>query len=278
MVRALGLAAALVMVLAVTSCGQDAEPPSAEPPPIVIPTYGTAKPAADCSQSDLKLPAVAGDEGVVLEASTDDTGTSLLLKNTGNLSVLVVPDPDWSTRVTTAPLANPTDAASKAALIAVTRAGGLQTVRELPVGMPQSQVFIVPPQWAVCGLTDDVSKVAGLRYLREKTTSAEYFLVKALADQAYARSKPPSAQKLNRTLLTCARGTQQLLKESPDLPDIELYAQVLDRESACRTSFKSLLSISERTTQQTVTRLLNLLERAPRLLENTTLLQALAHR
>ena len=191
--------------------------------------------------------------------------------------MLVVPDADWSTRVTTAPSANPTDAASRAALIAVTRAGGLQTVRELPVGIPQSQVFIVPPQWAVCGLTDDVGKVAGLRYLREKTTSAEYFLVKALADQAYAGSKP-SAQKVNRTLLTCARGTQQLLKEQPDLPDIELYAQVLDRESACRTSFKALLSTSERTTQQTVTRLLNLLERSPRLLENSTLLEALAHR
>lgn len=265
------------MVLAAASCGPEADTPVAEPTPIVVPTFTTLKPAADCSGSDLELPAVAGDEGVLLEASTDDSGTSLLLKNTGNLSVLVVPDADWSTRVTTAPSANPTDAASRAALIAVTRAGGLQTVRELPVGIPQSQVFIVPPQWAVCGLTDDVGKVAGLRYLREKTTSAEYFLVKALADQAYARSKP-SAQKVNRTLLTCARGTQQLLKEQPDLPDIELYAQVLDRESACRTSFKALLSTSERITQQTVTRLLNLLERSPRLLENSTLLEALAHR
>ncbi|MFI7063105.1 hypothetical protein ACIBL3_19135 [Kribbella sp. NPDC050124] len=276
MVRALGFVAALIMVLAVAGCGQEEEPTSAEPLPIAVPTFSTLKPAVDCAGSDLKLPAVAGDEGVLLEASTDDSGTSLLLKNTGNLSVLVVPDADWSTRVTSAPTANPTDAASKAALIAVTRAGGLQSVHELPVGIPLSQVFIVPPQWAVCGLTDDAGKVAGLRFLREKSTSAEYFLVKALADQAYAGSKP-SAQKLNRTLLTCARGTQQLLKEHPDLPDIELYAQVLDRESDCRTSFKSVLSLNERTTQQTVTRLLNLLERSPRLLENTTLHQAFAH-
>jgi hypothetical protein len=49
----------------------------------------------------------------LLEASTDDTGTSLLLKNTGSLSVLVIPDAGWTTRVTTAPHANPTDPSSR---------------------------------------------------------------------------------------------------------------------------------------------------------------------
>jgi len=213
----------------------------------------------------------------LLEASTDDTGTSLLLKNTGSLSVLVIPDAGWTTRVTIAPHANPTDAASKAALAAVAGAGGLQTVTELPPGIPQSQVFIVPPDWAVCGLTDNVQNVASLRYLRDKATSAEYFVAKGLADQVIARSMPP-AKKTSQTLLNCAKGTQQLLKERADLQDVALYAELLNTESACRSSFKALLSNDERATQQTSSRLLNLLERAPRLLENTRLFLALAHR
>ena len=275
--RGLGISAAVMVIVAAAGCASEAEPPVAEPPPIVTPTFSTLKPAADCSKSDVELPPVSGDEGVLLAASTDDTGTSLLLKNTGSLSVLVIPDSAWTTRVTAAPYANPSDAASKAALSAVTRAGGLQAVRELPTGIPLSQVFIVPPQWAVCGLTDDVSKVASLRYLRDKTTSAEYFVAKGLADQVISRFTPP-AKKTSQTLLNCAKGTQQLLKERGGLRDIELYAELLSTEGACRSSFKALLSNDERATQQTSSRILNLLERAPRLLENTRLLLALAHR
>ena len=274
--RAWVMTAVAIMVVA-AGCASEEDPPVGEQPPIVMPTFATVKAAVDCSGSDLVLPPVSGDEGVLLEASTDDTGTSLLLKNTGSLSVLVIPDAGWTTRVTTAPHANPTDAASKAALAAVAGAGGLQTVTELPPGIPQSQVFIVPPDWAVCGLTDNVQNVASLRYLRDKATSAEYFVAKGLADQVIARSMPP-AKKTSQTLLNCAKGTQQLLKERADLQDVALYAELLNTESACRSSFKALLSNDERATQQTSSRLLNLLERAPRLLENTRLFLALAHR
>ncbi|MFG1819269.1 hypothetical protein ACGFIF_36285 [Kribbella sp. NPDC049174] len=275
--RAWGMAALAVMVVAAAGCGSEEEAPIGTQPPIVTPTFATVKPAADCSGSDLVLPPVSGDEGVSLEASTDDTGTSLLLKNTGSLSVLVIPDAEWTTRVIAAPHANPTDAASKAALAAVAGAGGLQAVTELPPGIPQSQVFIVPPEWAVCGLTDDVRNVASLRYLRDKTTSAEYFVAKGLADQVLARFTPP-AKKTSQTLLNCAKGTQQLLKERADLEDVALYAELLNTEGACRSSVKALLSNDERATQQTSSRILNLLERAPRLLENTRLFLALAHR
>lgn len=272
MVRALWLSAAVILVVA--GCGSEEEPSEADSAPIVVPTFSTAaKPAADCFRSDLTLPVIASDEGVVLEASTDDTGTSLLLKNAGTMTVLVIPDEDWSTRVTTAPHANPTDAASKAALVAVNRAGGLQSVEELPVGIPASQVFVVPPQWAICGLTDDASKVASLRYLRDRTTSAEYFVTKGLADQLLARKKQP-----NQTLLRCARETQQLLKTRPDLQDLALYTELLTKETGCRSSLKALLSDSERTTEQTSTRVLDSLQLAPSLPKNPQPAQAFAHR
>jgi hypothetical protein len=275
--RAWGITAVLTVVLAAAGCGRETEVPAGEATPIRTPTYSPLKPATDCTGSDIELAPVSGMDGVRLEASTDQTGTSLLLRNTGSLSVLVVPDAYWRTRLTSAPYANPTDAASNAALAAVTRAGGLTAVTELPARIPLGQVFIVPPQWAVCGLTDDVREVATVRYLRDKTTSAEYFVAKGLADQLYARftSLP---QKTGQTLISCAKGMQQILKERIDLADIELYAQLLSTETTCRASFKALLSNDERATQQTSTRLLNLLERTPRLLENTRLFLALAQR
>ncbi len=273
--RVLGIAAVVMAVLAAAGCGSESEVPVGEPPPIVTPTYSPLQPATDCSGSDVPLGTVAGMDGVRLEASTDETGTSLLLTNTGSLSVLVVPDAYWRTRLTEAPHANPTDAASKAALAAVIRAGGLSGVTELPARIPMTQVFIVPPQWAVCGLTDDVREVASVRYLRDKTTSAEYFVAKSLADQLVSRVTPPS-QKTTQTLLSCAKGTQRLLKERIELRDIELYAELLETETACRSSVKTLLSNDERATQRTSSRILNLLERSPRLLENTKLFLALA--
>ncbi|MEI8410755.1 MULTISPECIES: hypothetical protein [unclassified Kribbella] len=272
--RALAITAVVIAVLAAAGCAGVEEVPLGEPP-IVTPTYSPLGPATSCEDSDIELRPVAGMDGVRLEASTDETGTSLLLRNTGSLSVLVVPDAYWRTRLTEAPHANPTDPASKAALAAVVRAGGLSAVTELPARIPLTQVFVVPPQWAVCGLTDDVREVASVRYLRDKATSAEYFVAKSVADQVVSRTTP-ATQKTGQTLLSCARGTQQLLKERVDLRDIELYAELLKTESACRSSVKTLLSNDERATQRASSRILNLLERGPRLLENTKLFLALA--
>jgi hypothetical protein len=273
--RAWVITAVLVVVAAAAGCAGEEEAPVGEPSLIVTPTSSPLEPATDCLGSDIELGPVAGMDGVRLEASTDETGTSLLLKNTGSLSVLVIPDAYWRTRLTEAPHANPTDAASTAALAAVARAGGLTAVTQLPARIPLTQVFIVPPQWAVCGLTDDVREVASVRYLRDKTTSAEYFVAKSLADQLVSRATPAS-QKTGQTLLSCAKGTQRLLKERIELRDIELYAELLQTETACRSSVKTLLSNDERATQRTSSRILNLLERAPRLLENTKLFLALA--
>jgi hypothetical protein len=271
--------AMVIAAVAVASCssakGADLGDGTAVPTPsIVIPrTPAVLKPAADCSQSTVPLGPESGMDGVRLEAGTDPTHTSLLLKNTGSLSVIVVPDATFTSRLVTAPYANPTDRASMAALIAVTNSGPLGPDRGLPAYVSPTQVFIVPPQWAVCALTDDIHKAARVRYLRDKVSSAEYFVAKGLADQLLSRFE---SNKAKPTLIKCVKNTLQVLRAEPDLADIELYAEILGAESSCRAGYKALLGQDERATQRTGSTIMNTLERTPRLLETTRLFEALA--
>lgn len=266
-VAVLGLVAGCSSAVGADESGGDTVTPLVSPPS----KPAALRPAANCFKSDVPLEPASAMDGVRLDASTDVTQTSLLLKNTGLLSVVVIPDEGWTTRLTAARHANPTDPASVAALAAVVGSGSLGAVTELPTGFPFSQAVIVPPGWAVCALSDDVREAASVRYLRDKTSSAEYFVVKGLADQLVSHTKRPGT-----TLLECAKSTLQLLKERPDLGDIQLYAEVLGAESACRASYKALLSNDERAAQRTSTTVLNLLERTPQLLETTRLFAALA--
>ena len=58
-------------------------------PSIVIPkTQPALKPATDCSKSTEPLQPESDVDGVQLDISTDPSLTSLLVKNTGSLSVL----------------------------------------------------------------------------------------------------------------------------------------------------------------------------------------------
>ena len=279
--RALMPFAVLIATLAVAGCSSTDGADSGDgttvgTPSILIPRTPTAvlKPATDCLQSTEPLEPESQMDGVRLDASTDPTHTSLLLKNTGSLSVIVVPDAGFASRLVTAPYANPTDQASKAALNAVTNSGPLGPDRGLPAYVPATQVFIVPPQWAVCALTDDIREAAGVRYLRDKVSSAEYFVAKGLADQLLSRFQ---SNKARPTLIRCVKNTLQLLRAQPDLADVELYAEILGAESTCRAGYKELLGHDERATERTGTTVLNMLERTPRLLETTRLFEALAH-
>jgi hypothetical protein len=241
-------------------------------PSIVVPTTPPVlKAAADCKKSAVPLLPEAEVDGVQLEVSTDPSLTSLLLKNTGSLSVIVIPDASFTTRLLAAPYASPTDEASKAALSATVTAGNTDADRGLPSYLPKSQVIVLPPQWAVCGLTDDVRRTAGVRYLRDKKSSAEYAVAKGLADQLVPQL---DVKKVRPTLNRCTKATLQVVKERKDLLGVELYAEILGRDSACRDSYKALLGNDERATQRTDTAVLNLLERTGRLLENSRLFEA----
>jgi hypothetical protein len=268
------LSGALVAVAACSNSDGSDEPTTVPSPSIVISRSQPAlKAATDCSQSKQQLPPESQADGVVLQTSTDRSRTSLLLKNTGSLSVVVIPDASFTSRLVSAPQANPTDQASKAALIAVNNGGGLATVQTIPAYVPRTQVVTLPPGWAVCALTDNVDETASVRYLQDRTSSAEYFVAKGLADQLLTKHSPA---KTTPALIRCAKATVDAIKTNPGLPDIELYAGILGNDSPCHSSYKSLVGGNEHAAQQLGSAVLNQLEGAPRLVPTSALFETTA--
>ncbi|WP_410791715.1 hypothetical protein [Kribbella sp. C-35] len=245
-------------------------PSTAPPTPtIVVPrTQTSLKPATDCTQSTVPLPTEAETDGVQLTRSTDPSGTSLLLKNTGNLSVVVIPDANFSTSLEAAPYANPQDQASRAALIAVNNSGAKLT--GIPKYVPLNQVVDLPPQWALCALTDDVKQTATVRYLQDRSSTAAYFVAKALADQLIVRNGSSSDQT-RPTLIRCAKSTLSVLKKYPKLSDIQVYVEILTPRYPCRAGYKDLLHGDARATEQLEAAVIGRLGGAPRLLANSQL-------
>jgi hypothetical protein len=265
---------AVLLVVAGCSIAEGSGTPDpARSPSIVVPrTQPVLKPAADCARSTEELPAESETDGVELTLSTDPSRTSLLVKNTGSLTVVVIPDAAFSTRLAAAPHANPKDAASRAALIAVNNSGGVAAVPEIPPYVPKTQVVTLPPQWAVCALTDDAKETASVRYVQDRASSAAYFVTKGLADQLLLKV---SSDRGRPTLIRCARGTRGTLKAYPDLPDIELYVEILGPRSACRAGYQALLRDTRATGQLGAT-VINRLGSVPRLLPNSRLLTTTA--
>jgi len=240
------------------------------------PNSGTGAAPATCEGSDEQLPNADDLRGVSLARYTDPTGTSLLLTNNGTLSVVIVPPPDGSTTLATAPYANPTDPASVVALEAVAAAANPNAVPGIPAGVPFDQVYFVPPGWSVCGTTGDTAVAASVRYLRDKVSSATYFTTKALAEPII-QYVTPGALRRSQTLIACARSVTELLSTRPDLDDINLYMGVIKGQTSCRSSYATLLGDSAKA-DKTESRALTWLERIPKLLEDSKLVFALAHR
>ncbi|TCC08294.1 hypothetical protein [Kribbella soli] len=245
-------------------------PPMAPPTPttVVPKTQKSLKPAADCAKSTVPLPTEAETDGVQLTLSTDSSGTSLLIKNTGNLSVVVIPDANFSTSLEAAPYANPQDHASRAALIAVNNSGAKLT--GIPKYVPLNQVVNLPPRWALCALTDDVKQTASVRYLYDRSSTAEYFVTKALADQLIVRNGSSSDQA-RPALIRCAKATLSVLKKYPKLSDIQVYVEILGPRYPCRAGYKALLNGDAVATEQLEAAVIGQLGGAPRLLANSQL-------
>ncbi|GAA1599322.1 hypothetical protein GCM10009804_64950 [Kribbella hippodromi] len=243
--------------------------PPTVPPSVTAsgPATGPAlEPAKDCRQSTVRLPAESETDGVELTVSTDPSRTSLLLKNTGSLTVIVVPDADFTSRLVAAPYANPKDQASRAALIAVNNSGGAAAVRAVPAYVPPAQVITLPPLWAICALTDDAKMTASVRYLQDRPSSAEYFVTKALADVLLVNH---SSDRTRPALIRCAKSTLSVLKTHPGMSDIELYVEILGPRAACQAGYKALLGGSQAATEQLGNSVLGRLAGAPRLLANS---------
>lgn len=261
--------AALLVMAGCSVAEGSSTPEPAQTPLIAVPrTQPALKPAVDCARSTEQLPAESETDGVQLTVSTDPSRTSLLLKNTGSLTVVVIPDAAFTTRLTAAPYANPKDEASRAALIAVNNSGGAAAITQIPQYVPKTQVVTLPPQWAVCALTDDAKETATVRYVQDQASSAEYFVTKSLADQLLLKV---SSDRSRPALIRCARNTLGTLKAYPDLPDIELYVEILGPSSACRAGYQALLRGDARAAGQLGAAVINRLGSAPRLLPNSRL-------
>jgi hypothetical protein len=267
----------VLALLAVAGCstadgsgGTSSESPN---PPIVVPrTQSALKPVADCAHSEVQLPAVSDTDGVELTVRTDPSRTSLLVKNTGNLTVIVIPDENFGSRLTTAPHADPDDEAARGALAAVkgSDAGGNP---EIPSFVPGGQVIMLPPQWAVCALTDEVQEAASVRYLQDRTSSAEYILAKGLAEQLLVKNNPA---RIRPALDRCAKDTVNVIKTHPEMSDIELYAEILGPKSSCRAAYRGLLSADGQAADQLATTVLNRLASGAQLAPNSQLLSTTA--
>lgn len=273
-VRGLALmpcAVGLLSLLVVAGCsvaeGSSPSPTVQPTPSIVLPRSPTAlRPATDCAGSTEQLPTESETGGVQLTLSTDPSRTSLLLKNTGSLSVVVIPDANFNSRLVAAPYANPQDQASRAALIAVNNSGA--KMPDIPRYVPLTQVITIPPQWAVCALTDNVEETASVRYLQDRPSSAEYFLTKALADELTVRN---SSDRVRPALGRCAKSTLIVLATHPEMSDIELYVEILSPRSLCRPGYKALLAGDADATERLEATVIGRLGGAPRLLANSRL-------
>ena len=274
------VAASLILCLTAVGCGsgtggQEAEAgptssESVEPPPV---SPAARRPATDCSSATTPATQSGVTQGVSASTTTDATGTSLLLKNTGQLALVVIPV--GTTRLQPAPEANPSDLASQLALDALASTFLPSEVPGLPAGVPADQVFVVPPDWAVCAVTGRLDTSARVQFLTDKASTAKYALVKQLSDDAVDLLTPPRL-KNQQALRACAQGMDRLLIEQPQLNGFDLYATAVRTGTSCQSSYTALLGNSEpQAAQRTESRLLGLLKKSPTLIENTRLITAL---
>jgi len=143
----------------------------------------------------------------------------------------------------------------------------------IPPGTPPDQVYIVPPQWAVCALTSNVARAPGVLYVRDKQSSAAYFATKSLAEAMAARLTP-SAVKTQQALDTCARGSVALVQREPDVATLALYSELVGTGSACHSAFQGVFEGDEVAARKSGSRALELLKRGPALLKNSQFLRA----
>lgn len=265
-----GLACLTLVVGATSACGSGPPPdsgpspetssqaPSAPPPP-KIPT--------DCAGSSVALQPAPTPPGVSLELSTDPTGSSLLVRNTGDLTVLMAAG-DQSTLLLTAPHANTTDAASIAALNAVANDGVTRTVD----GAAPGAVFVVPPQFAVCALSSAGGPPA-VRYQQDRAASASYVVAKSLHERLDALAVPPG-QRRAASLIACARTAEDLTALTEPGDDAALYASLLSGGSSCRQAYRQLF-VAEAQASRFERTLLTTLNEAPFLRSTSKVLTAI---
>jgi hypothetical protein len=252
-------------------------PPSSNPPPVTA--------ATDCSQSDVELLTSAALPSGTYSAKTDRTRTSLLIQNTGS-STLIVRAWQNTALQPTADI-NPADPVDAVALRGLAASNVLATDPNIPAGTPLDAIYIVPPQYGVCGTVSSIFDSPGVFIEPNRNASAAWYVAHSVAQTVYDKlhSYAFKPDKNAQAMMTCARETVSLASQRPDLSDPDLYANVMQLGSNCYQSYEAVFRDAENSdeaaaksahsVQETA---LGLLDRAPKLLEDLRAVLDFVHR
>jgi len=282
-------AAAVILVCGLSACissnssSSTSQSPVNNNSPFSIQSSSGSVPeaATDCSESNVPLTTPATIPSGTISAETDSTRTSLLIENTGDQTLLVVPQ--QATVLQQTPDVNPADPVDVAALKALGRSTFLETDQSLPAGILPSTVFIVPPKYGVCGTVAQVGEYPAVSVQRDREASAVWFILHAVAQSLYDRAVFGGDEDVE-AMVTCANDTGSLVSTQPDLDDIDLYATIMQTGASCYKSYEAVFAETENsaTAQEDASRTrddaLDLLDKAPELLEDARFVVDFLHK
>jgi hypothetical protein len=227
--------------------------------------------ATDCSQSSTPVSTPSTIPAGTISAETDSTQTSLLIENTGDQTLLVIPQ--QNTYLQQTPDVNPTDPVDAASLKAIAQAAFLATDESLPAGTQLDTVYIVPPKYGVCGTVAEVGDYPVVSVVRDREASAIWVVAHAVAQSLYDRTTSQGNEDV-QAITTCVNDTASLASTQPDLSDLDLYATVMQTAASCYESYKAVFQEEEEADRaeedasETREDVLKLLDKAPDLLED----------
>jgi hypothetical protein len=277
----LSLWVTMSLISGLSACGLSSSSTAA--PPLAEDSFPPTA-AIDCSQSAIKLitpPTIPS--GSIL-AETDSTRTSLLIKNTGDQTVLVIPRQNTALQPT--PDINPQDFVDSTALKALSESTFLETDPNLPLGTPLNSVYIVPPGYGVCGTVPEVGEYPYVTIQQDRVASATWFVLHAVAQSLSDRLRENTFEgsETIQAMATCANGTASLASSRPDLASADLYANVMQTSAGCYKSYKAVFENSEEAqtavedASKTREDVVSLLDRAPDLLKDVHFILDLIHK
>src|SRR5215470_8250702 len=231
---ALFLCVTIISVNALAACGSNSPPPSRpsyspSPPSLSLPppspTNSSLTAATDCSQPNTDVPTSSAFPPDTYSAKTDSTRTSLLIQNTGPLTLFVTAEENTVLQPT--PDINPTDPADNLALKALVGSDVFQPYYS--AGYTAPGVYVLPPGYGVCGTVPYIYQIAKVTIWRDRDASAAWFATHSLTQALYGRleSIKLNNDKTVQAMVTCANGTVSVASSNPDWSDADLYANVM---------------------------------------------------
>jgi hypothetical protein len=233
----------------------------------------------DCSGSTMTVFG-SGDLDGIIEAKTDPTSTSLLVTNVSELTLIVVPGVDGATRLQPTPGLNPDDNGNVLAFEALLSSNVFVDDPNIPTNVPLDQVYVVPPNYSVCGISSGTGAPASMQVQRDRLASGAWRVSYALAEKLVGLFTP-GAIRSAKTISNCLTGAVGILRGNASLTDVEFYETALSTASTCYSSVSGLFQSTGQPAveaQQTRAVVLKGLKRLPQLIDDARFLFQLATR